>query len=801
MKKFFLLPVLFASLLCSYSAFSQGREKYELPPKEIQDLLLAPPVPHAVFCNGGRYGAVMEASSRYRPLSSILEAGECRVGGIRINSNNFSESRYFYNSCNIYLVDVQNGMKYSIEGLPEDASIFDLNWAPDGSCFCFLNLTGCETELYRVDMSERVARKINSFPVNSVFGDAYCILPDGSVLYKAVPDNLGEFPVQGDPTGPIVMSSNSKKRAYRTYQDLIKCEYDEKVFDYLCTTVFAHWDGKKTSIVSDPAIVRTYTVSPDGSQVISFCIEKPYSYSDTYKKFPSRTRLSSLDGTQTRILDTKKAGNWQWRRDRGATIVWTEKQDSLTVVYQSERIDSIPEGKQKIAVTDHALSSIFWGDETTALISVTSSKEKRRWLCSFDPSCPEKGMKELYSISTETDTTGLAQDPGKVYLYPGTKRVVMDGKAFFMTGSKRYDQNLDEVSFIDRVDAGTGIVTNVWTGRAPYVESVEIICGTRKGRTSFITLRESNKIVPQYCMVEARKGKEPSYRQITDFVNPYPALENLQDRYLTYTRADGVELTARLFLPAGYDSARDGRLPVLMLAYPWEHKCKAEAERHRAPRYTFECPAQTRIIHFATQGYAVVQDFAVPIISSSPSAESNENYLEHLVMSAEAVIDCLDSIGVADRKRIAVCGLSYGSFMTVNLMCHTKLFKLGIAESGAFNRTLTPYGFQHDNRSYWEIPDVYNKMSPFNYADKLSGHLILTHGITDENTGTHPIQSERMFQAIAGNGGDVEYIQFPWESHKLRFKETILHLNYVICEALGKFLAPKSSAVSSTESE
>ena len=57
--------------------------------------------------------------------------------------------------------------------------------------------------------------------------------------------------------------------------------------------------------------------------------------------------------------------------------------------------------------------------------------------------------------------------------------------------------------------------------------------------------------------------------------------------------------------------------------------------------------------------------------------------------------------------------------MVANLLSHSNLYAAGIARSGVYyNRTLTPFGFQSEQRSYWEAPNVYYTMSPFMHAEK-----------------------------------------------------------------------------------
>ena len=154
----------------------------------------------------------------------------------------------------------------------------------------------------------------------------------------------------------------------------------------------------------------------------------------------------------------------------------------------------------------------------------------------------------------------------------------------------------------------------------------------------------------------------------------------------------------------------------------------------------------------------------------------HDTFLEQIVAAAQAAIDKAASMGVADPERVGVGGHSYGAFMTANLLAHCDLFGTGVARSGAYNRTLTPFGFQAERRPLWEAPEIYFKVSPFMHADKIDEPLLLIHGMMDNNSGTYPMQSERLYAAIKGNGGSARLVMLPAESHGYRARESVLHV-------------------------
>lgn len=809
MKKLLLTLTFLATMaICSLNA----KSGYQLPPQEIQDLMLAQPIPGAVFNQDASKAAVLVRNSQFRELSEIVAMKEYKVAGLRINACNFSESRYKSVWNDIYFIDVKSGKQIRVNGIPDGALIQNVHWNPAGTGICFTNLASDEVELYRVDATagDPCAEKINKYRINSIFGHPYSFLPDGRIIYKCLPDNMGAFPEQGVPEGAVIQRSKGKKGNYRTYQDLIKSQYDEEVFKYLCTSVFAVYDGTDTKVIGKPAICLDYTLSPDGGYILAENILGPYPYTKKAASFPSAFIVMNIDGRKIATLKSPKldkqarkdslaqTSRWHWRADRGATLAWVEKKDTIYSVWQCEAPFRIKTDKSRLLTAKYQLSDLYWGNDNLALFYEKSKSEKMMYVRAFNPADSTLEPRTLFSYSTAADTLGTAPVFGTPYLVPsitGNRKLFVEGgsDAILFTGKNRPDSEGDYMPFIDRFDLRKSRMEQIWISEAPYISSVIKILSEKKGRVKFVSRRESNKVVPQYCIIESRGGKD-KISQVTQFENPVPQLDGIIDRFITYTRADGVKLTARLYLPAGYDPAKDGRLPLFMWTYPYEYKCRAEAEKRRDPRYTFEMPGRTHHIFWATQGYAVLQGFSMPIIASDVDGEPNDDFINQLVMNAEAAIHCLDSMGIADTARVAVGGHSYGSFMTANLMCHTKYFKAGLAESGAFNRSLTPFGFQNEDRTYWKVQKVYNDMSPFNYADSLSGHVLFVHGTMDENTGTHPIQTERMYYAVVGNGGDADYLQLPYEGHGYIFKENLMQLFHETYEMLEKYVKNPSAS-------
>jgi len=411
---------------------------------------------------------------------------------------------------------------------------------------------------------------------------------------------------------------------------------------------------------------------------------------------------------------------------------------------------------------------ITWGDGQLAIASQRWWRTRREIVTRFAPARPDAEKTVLFDRSYE-DRYG---DPGQFMTTQNAagRNVLLTangGKTLFLTGMGASPEG--NRPFVDAFDLATGQSKRLWRSEAPYYETPVAMIDPAKNLV--LTSRESREVPPNYFL---RNLVTRQLTPLTQFENPYKALKGVTKEIVSYERKDGLKLSGTLYLPAGYDRTKDGPLPVFMWAYPREYKTADAASQINGSPYQFIRPGTSSPLLWVTQGYAVFDDFAMPILGEGDK-EPNETFVEQLQMSAEAAVDKLVGMGVADRKRMAVGGHSYGAFMTANLLAHTDLFAAGIARSGAYNRTLTPFGFQQEERTYWEAPEVYHKMSPFNYADKIKEPILLIHGEADNNSGTFPIQSERFYNALKGHGATAKLVFLPHESHGYQARESILH--------------------------
>ena len=805
------ISILIAAGLLALPAVSLGAKgiKYARPSHDVEEMILAKPLPEISFNPRMTQGIVYQENEKYHPISEIASIREFKVAGLRLDGDNFSQTRKKVYG-HLELIDAASGALRQISGLPQGLAAYDLKWSQDGCCFCFLNDTPREVELYRVDVTAvaPAAVKINQRPVNSIFGGAYVILDDGRILYKSVPADKGAFPEESAiPEGPIVISSKNRKDSYKTYQDLIKSPYDEAVFDYLCTADLSLYDGNTTRTVVGGKVISAFSVSPDGSHVIVTTLHKPYSYSKKYTSFRKRISVLDMEGREVSVLKKLKAAkgapsrsNWEWRNDKPATLVWKEKPSGKGRGYKSCLLGctspfSITDNPDTLFLSDADITEVIWATDRTAMAIEKSSKRKVREIKAFNPSDRNAAPVTLLSEDTREFSAGARMLDGRICRQRGSGRAVIDEKGgyVFLFGNKRFAENGLAYSYIDRISLKDGSRRELFSSGTEYRTTLACMGSvSKKGDIQFIATEETPTQVPNYVSFSVNRKGKVAKKPISSFKNTLPHSDEIRMEYLRYKRADGLECAARVYLPASYDKARDGKLPVFMWTYPREHYTAQSVKvNRRAPHNMFAMPDQWNQIFWCLKGYAVVLDWTMAILAPDRDGDYNEDFIGQLKMNAEAIVNALDEAGIGDRDRMAVGGLSYGSFMTANLLAHTNLYKCGFANSGAFNRTLTPYGFQHYTKKYWKEEQIYHDMSPFNYADKIKAPILITHGQMDENTGTHPIQSERLYYAIAGNGGNATYLQLPYEGHKMAYRENVLHYFSVVEKMLDKYLKNK----------
>lgn len=790
--------------------FGYGQSiKYQSPPDVINDLIDVDPTPGVSLSPDRKTMLMLQPAS----LPGIQEVSqkELRIGGLRINpqTNGGSRGRYYVK---LTLKDLTTNETREVSGLPDHTHIENLSWSPKSNRVVFTRTSSKGLQLWMLDVEAGEANQLTEGNINdAISGIPYVWHPDGNrIVATFISEDRGDAPRLPDkPAGPVVQENESGAAPVRTYQDLLSSPHDEALFEYYTTGELALVDlGTGASHpLNIQGIISDLDLSPDGKYLLIERIQKPYSYIVPYYRFAHQVDLYDLDGQLVKNVAKLPAAekipkgfnavaegprNFSWRADAPATLYWVEAQDGGDPNKEAEVRDQLflwqaPfQGKPLPSITfSLRYRGITWGDGTSAIASESWWSTRQQKISHWAPDENSQAKTILFDRSYEdryTDPGSFATTRNEV----GRSVLLMNGDGhLYLTGLGASEEG--NRPFVDRYDPAAKTSERLWRSEAPFYEIPVTIIDQDNG--TILTRRESKDAPPNFFFRNLKNG---ALTQITHFTNPYESLKNVKKELIHYQRADGIELTGTLYTPPGYDASRDGRLPVLMWAYPREYKSKDAASQVRNSPYEFLRIYYGSPIFWALRGYAVFDNFAMPIIGEGDT-EPNQTFVPQLVQGAQAAINKIVELGVADPKRIGVGGHSYGAFMTANLLAHCDLFAAGIARSGAYNRTLTPFGFQSEQRTYWEAPDVYNTMSPFMHANKIREPLLMLHGEADNNSGTYPMQSERFYAALKGHGATVRLVMLPHESHGYRAKESILHMLWEMDQWLEKYVKNRNT--------
>lgn len=778
-----------------------AQEGYRMPDPALVELVDAPLTP-ALSLSPDRTRVLLLERAPV-PTIADLAAPEVRLAGLRFNPDTLASNRDTHFT-RLVVKTIADGAETPITGFPAGAKITQVSWSPDGRHLAAVLFTGERPgELWVAEVATARARALTGPVLHAVLGDPVDWLDAGTLLATVVPPDRGPPPAR-DVTAiqPIVQENTGRAAPARTYQDLLASPADEAEFEYHATTELVRviLDGTRQSLGLRGLL--SVTPSPDGRHLLLRSIIRPYSYTVPLSRFPVRLSVHAADGRLLRELGTLPladnipiaAGSTRpgprsvgWRADAPATLAWFEARDGGDGARAAEVRDELlmlpaPFTGDPVSVLTLGLraSGLAWGDATRALVteSWTRARRTRTWL--FDPSRPGTPPTLVFDRSSEDRYV----NPGEPVLTPGPfGRAVLqftpDGRGLFLSGLGASPEG--NQPFLDRFTLADRTATRLWRSRGEMYENLVALLDPAGAR--ILTVRESPETPPNYFVRDLAAGTE---RAFTAFPHPYPRFAGVRKELIRYPRADGVQLTGNLYLPPGWDPSQ-GPLPTLLWAYPREFRSADAASQVRDSPHRFVRISPSGPLPFLLLGYAVLDDPAMPIIGQGDQ-KPNDTYVTQLVASARAAIDELVRRGVTDPDRVAVGGHSYGAFMTANLLAHSDLFRAGIARSGAYNRTLTPFGFQAEDRTFWQAPGVYAAMSPFHHADQVRDALLLIHGQLDNNSGTFPIQSERFYQALKGHGATTRYVQLPYESHGYRARESLLHVLWETSQWLDTFV-------------
>jgi dipeptidyl aminopeptidase/acylaminoacyl peptidase len=799
-----------ALLATTLPGAAQEPARYRLPPAPIPQILDAAPTPAVLLSPDGRAVALLGRAGM--PDIAELAEPELRLAGTRINPRTNGPSRTSH-SQSITFQAIHSGAQRQVQ-LPAGARVGNTQWSPEGSRLAFTNTVATGIELWVADTGTGQARRVMGPELNATLGSPYEWSPDGRSLLarRVVPDRGAPPAARRAPTGPIIQENEGRAAPVRTFQDLLANAHDEALFDYYFTSQLVRVPaaGGTPAPVGPAGVISSISTSPGGDHVLVSTIKRPYSYLAPMFSFGGETFIMDAGGRRVHTVtdrtevtlspigrDMVSPGprSVQWRADAAATLVWVEAADGGNARAQAEvrdrvlMLDAPFTGSPRTLVDlPQRAWRIDWGRADLALVHSAWMTDARTRTYVVNPSRP--GQPRLLWDRSAEDIYG---DPGM----PATKtdergrrvlRFSPDGQHMYLMGDGASPRG--SYPFLDRLNLADGSTQRLWHAEDPYYEVPVSLLDDQGSR--ILTRREAVTQAPNFHVRDLASG---TVTAITNFADPAPQYAGVQRQLITYPRADGVTLSATLFTPPGYDARRDGPLPMLVWAYPQEFRDASAASQVQDSPNRFSRPAGSSHLFLLTQGYAILDGPTMPIIGEG-DVEPNDTYVEQLVASAQAAVEKVVAMGVAHRDRIGIGGHSYGAFMTANLLAHSDLFRAGIARSGAYNRTLTPFGFQAEPRTYWEATDVYHAMSPFNYAHRINEPILLVHGEADNNSGTFPIQSERMYQALKGHGATVRYVVLPHESHGYAARESVLHTIAEMVEWMDRHVkhAPRRTA-------
>lgn len=805
MKKL-IIPLLL--LLFINISFAQESLEYQTPPSEIMELVDAPLAPAVIIDSKGDQ-VVLLYRDQYKSIAELSEK-ELRLGGLRINpKTNIGSRTTYYNNMKVKKASERDPRQ--VNGLPNNARLSNFRVSPDEKIIAFLNTLPNKVELWVTDIEKATARKLSSQPVNANLGYAINWFNDSnSVLIKTVPQSRKDLidTFEAIPEGPTVTVSEGEKAQNRTYQDLLANANDEFNFEQLTLS-----DIKKVSLdgtVSDflpTAMYRAINFSPDGNYVMATIIKRPFSYLVPFSRFPYETNIYNASGELvTTIADIplnevlpkgfmavrEGKRSIAWRADKPATLYWAEALDQgdpeVEVDYRDAvyQLDAPFNGTPKLLLkSQQRYSGITWGNDHTAIASDYWWNTRNTKTYIFNPSNSAQQPKVIFDRNYQDQYS----DPGSFV----TTRNQYNQRVLDIHNDRAYligdgFSEKGQFPFIDEFQLKSQKTKRIY--ESSYTDKIEDLQSVIDIKKGIVLVRiESQQEYPNYYIRNIKKKEHLT--PITHFENPFKSLQDVHKEIIRYTREDGLELDGTLYLPVGYDLNKKERMPMILWAYPREFIDKSSASQVTSNPNKFIYPFWGSPIYWVTRGYVVLDNAAFPIVGEGDE-EPNDSFRTQLVANAKAAIDAVDEMGYIDPERVGVGGHSYGAFMVANLLSHSDLFAAGIARSGAYNRTLTPFGFQREERTYWDSPETYNNMSPFMHADKMKTPMLLIHGEDDNNSGTYPMQSERYFNALKGLGAPARLVMLPKESHGYSAKESILHMLWEQDQWLEKYVKNKN---------
>ncbi len=762
---------------------------YQVPASDIVSIIDAPPTPAASVGPGRRFVALVHYESH--PPVAHLARPWLALAGLRLDPAIRGRQRT-RRLTGISVLALPGGQPRQLE-LPAGKSVSVPTWAPDGLRFAFTVDEPDGVAVWVADAQSATAAEVPGLRVRDVLGGDPASTGstvrwsrDGaSLVVLGAPE--ASAAAGPEPIEPQVEETAGKRSQMATFTDLLRTDADADVFEALATSVPLRVNPESGAAVQlgPPGLYYYFSDSPDGAHLLVYRLQRPFSYRVPFPYFARRVEVWSAAGELERVIADLPVSDEvprhgvpvgprmvSWEESVPASLVWTEALDGGDPVAKAAHRDQVfrlqapfDAEPQACVLVEHRC--LGWYDMVEAgSLLITEHDRDRRWITSRLTDLADPGTSRVIFDHSADESY---RDPGSpmMTVHPdGTRTVLQDGSRIYLRGEGASPDG--DRPFLDCLDLADLRTERIF--QSPQTSYEQVLGFVAEDRDSLLIWHESRTEPPNLAIVRLSDGTRT---QLTSWPDPHPQLTGMDKRLVTYDRGDGVQLTGMLHLPPGYQAGRDGALPLVIWAYPLDYGDAATAGQVRGSSERFTRLSASDPVWFVLRGYAVLNNATMPVIGDPETM--NDSYVEQITAAAAAHIDALAGLGIADPRRVAVGGHSYGAFMTANLLAHTELFAAGIARSGAYNRSLTPFGFQAERRSFWEATDVYDRMSPFRYADKITTPLLLIHGERDANSGTFPIQSERLFQAIQGTGGTARLVVLPHESHGYLARESVLH--------------------------
>lgn len=784
-----ILPLLVAASLLP------AQDGWRIPPEPILQVLTAPPPPGASVSPDGKYLLLLEREAM--PALELLAREVWKLAGLRLDPRNHGPQQ-FGRVPAVRILEIATRKERRLE-LPAHADVGGIRWTPDSSRFAFTNTQDDRIELCIADPATGSVKTVPGLVLNATLASPFRWLPDQRRLLAFAAVSGATLPERPSvPEGPHVEVADGTKAAVRTFQDLLRDRHDAARLRWIATSQMVVVDAAEATLkpIGQAAMWSGVDPAPGGEFLLASEIREPFSYRVPVRSFARRLSVLRMDGTVVRRhVDlpaqenvpiggvTDQPRNHGWLPSEEATLIWVQALDGGDprrkvpfrdqILMSAAPFEDAPIEWRRLEHRFRGLQFAPGGE--FALLSDYDRDTRRQRTWRVQPGAAEDAL--LFDRSTQ-DAYGdpgrpvMEVDPrGEAVLMLAQDEIFLAGDGASPTGDR---------PFLARFDVRSAQSAKVFESAPGRYEEFVAMLDRDVGK--ILIRSESPTDFPNFFIVDAERKERV---QLTSLSDPTAGITGrIQKRLLRYRRGDGVELSGTLYLPPEHMAGK--QWPLFVWAYPREFDDPSNAGQVRGSPLRYTRVSGTSALTLVLAGYALLDNASMPIVG--PVQTANDTFVEQLVANAKAAIDACVAEGVAEPGRVAIGGHSYGAFMTANLLAHSDLFRTGIARSGAYNRTLTPFGFQNEERTYWQAPEIYFQMSPFMHAQKIDEPILLIHGQADNNPGTFPMQSERLFAAIKGHGGRARLVTLPFESHGYQAHESVLHVVAEMVDWLDRHL-------------